>query len=271
MKKRCFKILTIILLQLVLLLNFNSKIQIGFGKNYKINSYLGAEPNIDGNILEGEWDAAGKATEISIINPWDLSSTNTISLFISSIHNESNLYIGSKVDLDNIYRGEITYYFHSNRAFDFRDETTQLNDDNDVKIINSNSNCSFDGFTDEGGIIEDYKYGGVNNSIGKCFISQTSIMFELKLPFYSGDDIGHDIYTLIDDEFLIHISLELYFYRNPGEKDGGIYKLPIGSPCKLIISNSTTAPISIYSIIFGLILLIIVDLVKRKKVKKLNY
>lgn len=133
-------------------------------------------------------------------NIWEPISSNSFDLLVSSIHNESYLYISSKANFNNIYKDDITFYFHSNRALNFSDENSQINDGNDVKIIESNSNCSFDGFTNVGGIIEDQKYSGANDSEGKCYITDTSIMFELKMPFYSRDDLGHDGVNL---EFII--------------------------------------------------------------------
>ncbi|NHK30936.1 MAG: hypothetical protein FK730_06255 [Asgard group archaeon] len=267
MRFKVIKLLFIKIILIALIVNLNSTIIVSLAKNHKVNSFIGPAPKIDGNMDDGEWDAAGEATEVFVYDIWTSSSFD---LLVSSIHNETYLYIGSKANINNIYKGEITYYFHSNRALSFRDENWRINDGNDVKIIDSNSNCSFDGFTNNDRIIEDRSYGGSNDSEGKCYITDTSIMFELKIPFYSGDELGHDIYTVVEDEFLAHIEITVNFLEEVISKAGGSYRMPSRNTCKFILNNSTAVPIAFYSVIIGLISVAGILVIKNKRKKKIK-
>ncbi|NHJ48185.1 MAG: hypothetical protein FK733_10400 [Asgard group archaeon] len=258
------KFVNYVLLLLILYSNLFSAVQ---GRTFEVKSFSSVAPIIDGYVNDIEWKNAGKPKTITLQNPWDLDH-QFLDIEIRSIHcNASYLYIGVTIELDNIISHGITLYLHSNKLDNFKDENGNVNDGNDVKIITSATNSTLDGYLSEEDINDDTKYGGVNNTIGKCFQAPSFTSYEFEIPFESGDTNGRDITTFIDDSFEFSISIQVYFQKGPS-KVRGIYVLRTNSRYYLVISSSSAMPLPSVLILIGLFTVFLFQYRKNRKLRK---
>jgi hypothetical protein len=229
------------------------------GNHYhkEIISYQGQVPIIDGKIDSKEEQGTGKPTKITLASNPFLLPFEEIDILVGTSHsNDSYLYINTVVNYNNIISGNISYQMRLNGT----------DEDYDVKRVSSITNSSIDLRKLAGGVgfFNDLICGGTIDSEGKCIITNKFISFELRMPFNSGDFEGRDLNIHIGDVIEIYFHIDFYYEKNI---DDIKYRDFNSAKNVLVIQNTTAAPLSIVGIILGLVLIISVN-VRRKKLKK---
>lgn len=230
-----------------------------------VNSYQGETPIIDGVTDAAEEQGTGKPTKITLTHdPWDyVGRPREIDVKIGSSHsNDSYLYINAIVNHRKIISGNLTFHMRNNESDNYFD----------LKRISSNTNSSIDGYREDVdhywfNFTKDLDNGGSEDTEGACIISQKYIVFELRIPFNSGDSLGYDvnIEAVNEIEFLISFNL---LYEKLDEAFGVMYASYNPKDCKLIIQKTTAAPLSTIGIILGIGLIIGTYILRKRKDSK---
>jgi len=235
------------------------------GADYTVNSYQGETPIIDGVIDATEEQGTGKPTKITLTHdPWDyVGRPREIDVKIGSSHsNDSYLYINAIVNYRKIISGNITFHMRKNESENYFD----------LKRISSNTNSSMDGYKEDDdqyfwNFTKDQDNGGTEDTEGACVITQKNIMFELRMPFNSGDTLGYDVNIEVGNEIEFRISFTL-LYEKSDEAFGVMYASYLPKNCKLIIQNTTAVPLSTIGIILGIGLIISTYFLRKRKDSK---
>ena len=222
------------------------------GLTYKINCYPSDAPKIDGNIGEEEW-SGGRKEVVKLLDPWLVIPGGAyVELDVFAVHNNSFLYLGIIVHKWVTGTCELQFYFHTNVDEEFIGGFNP-NAGNDVQVINGHANSSFDckniDAASTENLMNDTTLGGTNDTIGRCHFGDNVIMFELKIPFDSGDYMGGDMSIGIGD------TINTYIRYND-------YRLQNDKGCYITIKEDAIAPIPTIGVFVGLITAVI--LIKRK-------
>ena len=237
------------------------------GESYQISSYIGSTPTIDGIIDLTEQQSTGKQAEITLqFDEWDKNGDQLPrEVKIGSCHtNDSYLYINTVVEFSGILDGNITYFFRKDGY------EKPYHAPYDIKQISSKTNSSRDGYREYLDLIHfdtyynDSVLGGTQDSVGKCFISDSSLTFELLLPLNSGDSLGNDLNVTLADQIELRINL-IFWYDGDYMLDHNSYVWSSADTCSIVLLQET-APVTItLPIILFSTGLLIFFLAKRKK------
>jgi len=230
------------------------------GEAYQINSYLGPEPTIDGIVVKEERNAAGKPKKMLMpFDEWFMGGDQLPrDIEIGSIHtNTSKLYIYVKIYFDGILEGNISFRMRKALSSDYYD----------YKTISSLTNSSCDGYRipNQWQIYIDTENNGTEDSVGKCFITDSCMTFELLMPYNSEDTNGHDLNIILNDEIEIYYLITLKYLETDWEP-WNHYAWPNTDTWKIVFQTTSASPISLLGIIMGLMITpIILQLRKNRK------
>lgn len=227
------------------------------GLTYKINCYPSEAPKIDGNVNEEEW-SGGRKEEIKLMDPWlVLPGGAYVEIDVLALYSsDSFLYLGVIVHKWAGENCELQIYFHTNTDEDFLGGFNPT-EGNDAQVIDGYANCSFDckniDPNSANNLMNDTILGGTNDTIGRCHFGDNIIMFELMIPFDSGDYMGGDMSIGIGD------TINAYIEYNQ-------YRLSNENGCYITIKEDAAAPLSSIGIFVGIIAVAIITK-RRKKVE----
>lgn len=232
------------------------------GESYQINSYLGPEPTIDGSIASDEQQATGKQEEVTLlVDPWYAGDDREPILVEvgSCFTNTSFLYINTVVTFNEITRGNITYLLRKKGSDGYFD----------IQRVTSKANCSVDGYTSNSAWhFNDSEAGGTHDSEGKCYLSQSSMTFELLIPFNSGDELGQDLNITAEDDIEIEIFLNFVYMKEENWEGYKYYAWSDDDSCTIaLLSETAPVPILYVGFVVGLIFLLRVKVRSRNNWK----
>ncbi len=224
-----------------------------------LKSYQGSAPTIDGMIDASEREGTGRPFKITLgRDPWDsYMEPDIINLKVGSSHsNDSYLYINTIINFKRIIFGNITYQFQRDISNSYYD----------LKRVSSITNSCIDGYRQEAGALwkinKDLDNGGTQDSEGKCVITETYIMFELRMPFFTGDTLGHDTSMTVGETIIISFEFSFLYNKTNDETMYGNY---FDQGYSFVLQNTTAAPLSLVGIVLGLVLVIGISAGRRRK------
>jgi hypothetical protein len=250
------KMKLLILLNIILIL---PTIILVSGEQSQIISYLGSDPTIDGFIDESERDATGKPVSTVLpFDTWYVGGGDGLprEVEVGSFHtSNSNLYINTKIEYDGIKEGNITYILRKKGT----------DDDFDLKELSSATNSSVDGFRlqNDWQHLVDSDFGGTEDSEGKCHLIENTLTFELLIPYNSNDTIGHDLNVTLNDEIEFRFLLRI-MYLNDSYEEWNYYAWSPADAWTLVFNDSSAVPLPLIGLIFGLILLTMIQITRKK-------
>lgn len=226
------------------------------GLTYKINSYPSEKPKIDGSVNKEEWSSGRKET-IKLLDAWvTMPGAGELEIDVLALYsNDSFLYLGIIIYKWVTQKCELQIYFHTNTEEEFISGFNPA-EGNDAQVLNGHTNSSFDCVniddSSSSNLMNDTILGGTQDSFGKCHFGDNIIMFELMIPFDSGDYMGADMSIGIGDTINTHIRYNDYRLQN----DRG---------CYITISEDAAVPFPIMCIFAGIFTMAIATKRRKKK------
>ncbi|MHA1738330.1 MAG: hypothetical protein ACTSWD_07060 [Candidatus Heimdallarchaeota archaeon] len=225
------------------------------------------DPNVDGVLGATEW-LEGSPIAVTL---YDLNNqTNQLDIEIMSVLGRDHiLYFGITIPDTDVGRED--YFFI---VFDDAEGSPIVDDPkpdgafslgHDTKSLLIGSNQSLDGFTSatQFDLKEDVINGGTENSNGKCHFNATHITMEIRTPLNTGDSLGYDINTAVNQSINIflwyHDSKDGIDYSQIREAD---YDYDV---IKLTLSCTAPIPIPIQPLIIGLFGVTVFTLIIKKR------